>query len=112
MAQPKETRARQHLLLQGFTLYTMEAADALRAVGSKTLEDPSHAWAVELPDNYVQCHVSGEKIILPLDPAVILDARLRIEAAVMLGKTPPAEKLEAFPDELIQREAKRRGLIK
>jgi hypothetical protein len=67
---------------------------------------------VELPDNFVQCHVAGEKLILPLDPAVVRDARVRIEAAVTLGKAPPAEKLEAFPDELIQREARRRGLLK
>jgi hypothetical protein len=33
---------------------------------------------------------------------------MRIEAAVALGKAPPAERLEAFPDELIELEAKRR----
>ena len=112
MPQSAETRARQHLLFQGFTLYTMEAADALRQVGSKTLDNPEHAWAVELPDNFVQCHVAGQKVIVPLEPAIVRDVRMRLEAAIITGSAPAAEKLEAFPDELIRREAKRRGLLK
>lgn len=52
--------------------------------------------------------VSGVTLFEPLTEERVLDARQRIEAAIALGKQPPAEKLEAFSDEAIAFEAKRR----
>jgi len=112
MAQSKETRALQHLLLQGFTLYTSEAADALRARGPSSLDDPAHAYAVVLGSGMVQCCWGGAQLLVPLATDDVRDARLKLETAVTLRLAPPVEKLEAFPDELIQREAKRRGLLR
>lgn len=132
-------RALQHLLVQGFTLYTAPAAVCTRLVDRALLDDPAHAWAVyftpgairwtgALPVDdplrdvfgeaavlsgapatpHVVCHTQGGRLLLPLEVNDVRDARLRVEAGVALGKAPPAERLEAFPDELIEREAKRR----
>jgi hypothetical protein len=137
--QSPETRATQHLLVQGFTLYPCAAAVCSRLTARGLLDDPSHAWAVlcdsrsldwtaMLADDdplkplfvdaavrsatpttpHVVCHTQGGWLLLPLVTVDVRDARMRIEAAVALGKAPPAERLEAFPDELIEREAKRR----
>lgn len=141
--QSHETRAIQHLLIQGFTLYTCTAAVCTRLVSRAVLDDPAHSWVVICGPNSLQwtamlqeddplrshlaeaavrsadpktphvvCHTAGSTLLVPLTVADVHDARLRIEAAVILGKSPPAEKLEAFPDELIEREAKKRGLLK
>jgi hypothetical protein len=57
---------------------------------------------------HVVCHTQGGWLLVPLTVTDVRSARMRIEAAIALGKAPPAERLEAFPDEMIQREAKRR----
>jgi hypothetical protein len=137
--QSPETRATQRLLVQGFTLYPCAAAVSTRLVARSVLDDPGHAWAVlcdsrsldwtaMLPEDdplkaqlaeaavrsadpaapHVLCHTQGGLLLVPLGPDT-LNARMRIEAAVALGKVPPAERLEAFPDELIELEAKRRA---
>jgi hypothetical protein len=138
--QSPETRATQHLIIQGFELYSCAAAVATRFVARHLLDAPAHPWAVVcgidalqwvamLPEDdplkaelgeaavrssnpktpHVLCHTQGERLLVPLVVTDVRDARMRIEAAVMLGKAPPAERLEAFPDELIEREAKRRA---
>lgn len=138
--QPPETRARQHLLLQGFTVYPCHAAVCVALIARSVLDNPSHPWAIELDadaqrwtsmllddDNsplaqnmrqgallagagspHVLTHTLGGLLLTPLVVADVREARMRIEAAVTLGKAPPAERLKAFPDELIEREAKRR----
>lgn len=131
--------AQQHLLVQGFTLYTAPAAVCTRLVQRELLDDPSHAWAVyftvdalmwtphlaaddPLRDIFAEaairsrlpatphavCHTLGGRLIVPLDVGHARDARMRIEAAIALGKAPPAERLDAFSDEHIEREAQRR----
>jgi hypothetical protein len=140
--QSTETRATQHLLVQGFTLYTCAAAVATRLVAPRLLDGPEHTWAVlfdasslgwcaQLPKDdrliehfaeaavrssnpktpHVLCHTLGDFLVLPLDVTDVRHARMLIESAVALGKAPPAERLEAFPDELIEREAKRRAKV-
>jgi hypothetical protein len=136
--QSPETRATQRLLVQGFILYPCAAAVSTRLVARSLLDDPNHAWAVlcdsrsldwtamladddplkaQLAEAAVRstsgaphalCHTQGGLLLVPLGPDT-LNARMRIETAVALGKAPPAERLEAFPDELIEREAKRRA---
>lgn len=137
--QAPETRAMQRLLVQGFTLYPCAAAVSTRLVERGLLDDPAHAWAVVcdsrslswtamLPDDdplkvqlaeaamrsadpqtpHALCHTQGGLLLVPLGPDT-LNARMRIEAAVALGKAPATERLEAFPDELIEREAMRRA---
>src|SRR3972149_1264090 len=81
MAQSKETRALQHLLLQGFTLYTSEAADALRARGPSSLDDPAHAYAVVLGSGMVQCCWGGAQLLVPLATDDVRDARLKLGTA-------------------------------
>jgi hypothetical protein len=134
------TRATQHLLVQGFTLYTCAAAVATRLVAPELLDEPEHPWAVlfdsssldwtamlpegdplraELAESavrsadpktpHVLCHVSGARLMVPLMPADVRDARMRIESAVTLSLSPPPERLEAYPDELIEAEARRRA---
>lgn len=138
-------RAMQHLLVQGFTLYTAEAAVCMLLRGSPTLANPDHAWAClfdksswEFTDSMLgsvndavyqvfaaaaetckQQNVEGALVctqgvsmFVELLPAEMLGIRMKIETAIILGKQPPLEKLEAFGDEAIQREAKRRGLLK
>lgn len=140
MKQSPETRALQHLLLQGFMLYSLPAAVCTRLHARHLLDDPGHAWAVVCGDNglgwtsqlasddpllgdlvdaamrsadpktpHVLCHTAGSRLIVPLATTDVRDARLRIEAAVALGKQPAPERLEAFPDALIEREARRRA---
>lgn len=134
----EQTRALQHLLVQGFTLYTAAAAVATRLMDRAILDDPDHAWAVtfervslihtaKLDESdplaapfadaavrganktpHVICHTQGGTLLVPLLVGDVRSARMRIEAAIALGKAPTAERLEAFPDELIEREAKRR----
>jgi hypothetical protein len=144
MENTTNTRALQHLLVQGFTLYTAEAATSMLLGGSTTLADPAHAWAVEfdasswkhtdtllgnVPEAVYQVfaaaaetckqqqtsgvltHTQGASLFSRLLPADVAGVRMKIETAVILGKQPPTEKLEAFGDEAIQREAKRRGLL-
>ena len=138
--QDPTTRARQHLLIQGFTLYTCEAAVAMLALSSGTLSDPSHAWSVEFDERsllytsllppgspfaaelaegavaaaggarHVLNHTQGGLLLVPLDVGDVRDSRMRIEAAVALGKAPPVEKLQAFGDEMLLAEARKRGL--
>ncbi len=141
--QSPETRAMQHLLVQGFELHTAAAAVCSRLVAPQVLDDPQRAWAVlfdsrsidwtaQLPEGdplrdsfaeaavrsadpstpHVLCHTRGGRLLAPLAVTDVRDARMRIEAAVALGKSPPAERLEAFPDELIEREAARRSKLR
>lgn len=141
--QSPEIRATQHLLVQGFTIYSCAAAVCTRLTAPRLLDDPSHAWAVlcdsrslewtsMLPEGdplkadlgeaavrsadpmtpHVLCHTQGGRVLVPLMATDVRDARMRIEAAVALGKAPAAERLEAFPDELIEREAARRSKLR
>ena len=134
------TRAKQHLLVQGFTLYTAESAVCTRLVSRELLDDPSSTWAVlfdarsldwtaQLAEDdllaedfgaaavrssgsggvHVLCCTAGARLLVPLTVADVRSARMRIEAAVAANMAPPAERLEAFPDELIEREARRRA---
>lgn len=144
MPQDPTTRARQHLLLQGFTIYPCHAAVCVALVARGVLGDPGRAWAIEfgadsqrwtsmLPNDddsllaqsmrqaalmasadspHVLTHTRGGLLLTPLAVTDVREARMRIEAAVALGKTPAAERLEAFPDELIEREARRRARAK
>lgn len=57
---------------------------------------------------HVVCHTQGAYALLPMVVADVRDARMNIEAAVALGKSPPTDRLEAFSDDAIEREAKRR----
>lgn len=132
--QSPETRATQHLLVQGFTLYPCAAAVCTRLVAPSVLDEPNHAWAVlfdadsmrwvamlpegdRLRDVFLEaaarggviCHAQGGLLGLPLVVTDVRDARMRIEAAVALGKAPPAERLEAFSDEALARESERRA---
>lgn len=140
MKLPAQTKAMQHLIVQGFTLYPCAAAVTTRLVAPSLLDDPQHAWAVlfdasaqrwlaMLPKDdplastfgeaalrstvtpHAVCQTMGERLVVPLDPGdqVLRTARVRIEGAVTLAKAPPTERLEAFPDELIEREAARRA---
>jgi hypothetical protein len=131
-------RALQHLLVQGFTLYTCPAAVCTRLAAPALLDSLEHAWAVTfdadsqrwvaaLPEidslssvfveasikavatPHVVCHTQGETLVLPLEATDVRQARMRIESAVILKLAPPVERLEAYPDELIEREAKRRA---
>lgn len=139
----EKCRALQHLLVQGFTLYTTAAAVGVRLLDSGILDNPEHAWAIQfdrrslehtsrLPESdplratfadaavrsaapdaqHVVCHTQGALLMVPLKVADVRTARMRIEAAIALGKAPPAERLEAFPDELIEREAARRVALR
>jgi hypothetical protein len=141
--QSPEIRARQHLIVQGFTTYTCTAAVCTRLVDPQVLDDPEHAWAVlfdsrslrwtsMLPEGdplrnsfaeaavrsaapgnpHALCRAAGSTLLVPLVVTDVLNARMRIEAAVALGKVPPAERLSAYPDELIEREAARRAKLK
>lgn len=110
MPQKLKTRALQHLIIQGFKLYTNEAADALRSIGPSALDDPDHAWAVLLGEGMVQCSWGGVQMLIPLTPDDVRDALLKLETAVTLSIAPAVERLQAFPDELLQREMKRRRL--
>lgn len=142
--QDDQTRARQHLLVQGYTLYTAEAAVSLLLLGSTTLLDPEHAWAVEMDQTSwnhtdrllgqvdsplqqllsasaetcrqggqpgVLLHTQGATMLTQLRTNDVRNSRMTIEQAVILGHQPPTEKLQAFGDEAIQREAQRRGII-
>lgn len=134
-----DCRAKQHLLVQGFTLYTCEAAVCTRLLAPAILDDPAHTWAVLFnsksqyytaqlrPDDgllqafseaalraatgapQVLCSAQGETLLLPLEVTDVRSARVRIEAAVVMKLSPPAERLEVYPDELIEQEAKRRA---
>lgn len=110
MPQHPQTRALQHLLIQGFTLYTDEAATAMRAQGGSSLDNPNHAHAIVMRGGVVQCFWGGMQLMVPLEVNEVRDARLKLETAVTLQLAPPTEKLEAFPDEMLRRELKRRKL--
>jgi hypothetical protein len=131
--------AQQHLLVQGFTLYTVPAAVCSRLVARALLDDPGHTWAVYCTGDalswtahlaeddplraifaeaavrstrpappHVICHTQGSTLLVPLTTADVRGVRMRIEAAIALGKAPPAERLEAFSDEYVEREAEKR----
>lgn len=132
--------AMQHLLVQGFTLYTAPAAVCTRLAARTLLDNPAHAWAVYFAGDalhwtghlaeddplrqifadaavratrpgppHVVCHTRGSTLLVPLDVAHARDARMRIEGAIALGAAPPPERLEAFSDEMIEREAQKRA---
>lgn len=131
-------RALQHLLVQGFTTYPYTAAVCTRLLLREVLDDPNHPWAVTfdaraqqlvsqmkeddplLPvfaeaalksvsgGRHVVCATQGGTICVPLEVADVKSVRMRIEAAVAMRMSPPPERLSAYPDELIEQEAKRR----
>lgn len=133
-----ETRALQHLLVQGFTLYPARAAICTRLVDKSILDNPGHVWAVffeqpltfALPEEdglaqiffqaaqsatsqqVVICHSQGSYLLVPLTVTDVREAKMKIDSAVAVGMAPPEEKLEAFPEELIEREYKRRQKLK
>lgn len=133
-------RALQHLLVQGFTLYTVPAAVCTRLVDRALLDDPAHAWAVYFTAGaivwtgrlglddplrevfgdaavrsgtpttpHVVCQTQGGRLLLPLEVTDVREARMRIEAAVMVGKPPPEADLDAIPEPLLERELRRRA---
>lgn len=133
-------RAVQHLILQGFTLYTARAAVCTRLAKDTILDDPSHTWAVifdnssssaihKLEDSdplkstfsdaairsmhptnqMVVCSTLGVGLLLPLEVDYVRDAKMKIQSAIARGKAPTADKLESFPDELIEQEFNRRN---
>lgn len=58
---------------------------------------------------HVVCKHQDSFLITALDPAgPVSTAMERIKGAIEAGKAPPAERLEAFSDEMIERERKRR----
>jgi hypothetical protein len=57
---------------------------------------------------HVICQAAGSRMVLPLDAIDVRDARVRLEAATTLKLAPPAERLEAYPLELLQRELRKR----
>jgi len=136
-----DIRATQHLLIQGFAIHYAPAAVCTRIVARGLLDNTEAPWAVVFyrgaltwtagmaaddplaaefaeaavraeTEPMVLCQVAGGRLLLPLTVADVKDARMRIEAAVALELAPPAERLEAFPDELIQREAERRSKLR
>jgi hypothetical protein len=56
----------------------------------------------------VICQTAGSRMLLPLDVVDVRDARIRLEAATTLKLAPPAERIEAYPLELLQRELRKR----
>lgn len=136
-------RALQHLLVQGFTLYTAPAAVCTRLAGARQiLDEPQHSWAVTfdsesigwssmLSDDdplktqfdeaavrsarprepHVVCHAEGERIICPLTVDDVRDVRMTLEAAIALQRA-PARELQAIPDDLLERELRRRELVR
>lgn len=57
----------------------------------------------------VLCHVAGDYLLVPMEVNEVRGIRLRIEAAVIRGKPPSPEKLEAFSDEMLEAELAKRG---
>lgn len=107
--QSPTTRALQHLLVQGFTLFTDEAAQALRDAGKPLENRPGLAYAIVIGRS-VQCCLGGQQLLIPLEVEHVRDARLKLETAITLQLAPPTQALDAYPDELLQREMKRRKL--
>jgi hypothetical protein len=56
-------------------------------------------------------HTQGAWLLMPLDVASVRGARMRIEEAVIRGLQPPTDKLQAFGDEQLLQEARRRKLV-
>lgn len=83
MIQSAETRARQHLLVQGFTLYTCEAAVSMLMLDTKTLKDPGHAFAIEVPTGSVSFTGLLTNELEPRELVVVLQS-----AAVQAGTIP------------------------
>lgn len=138
MPQSKETRAIQHLLVQGFEILPCYAAVSTLLVAPSRLHSgtpiaiccgaESSAWAEMLPDDeplkeairaaaqlgaeapHAVCCAQGACLVVALDPAgPVRDALARIRGAIETGRAPPAEKLEAFGDEALEAEYKRRA---
>lgn len=131
-------RALQHLLVQGFTLYTCPAAVCTRLAAPLVLE--THPWAVTFEssgsaewcaqlkeddplrarmleasqgatkkDPTVLCHFEGFYLALPLEVNEVRHAAARLEVAKNLAVEPPsAEGLQALPSEILEQELKRR----
>lgn len=132
------TRALQHLLIQGFTPYTCAAAVSLRLVSSSSLD--THPWAVVmdgqgsrdwctlLPEEdplrplmfqaaenssstspTVLCHLQGTFLIIPLTVDEVRHAGSRLEVAKNLNVTPPSlDGIKAIPLDVLEQEMKRR----
>jgi|SRR6187551_18821 len=57
---------------------------------------------------HVVVQAAGSRMVLPLDILDVRDARIRLEAATTLKLAPPADRLEAYPLELLERELRKR----
>lgn len=138
MTQSKETRALQHLLLQGFEVLPCYAAVAtllfdrsviLNRSWAVVCDNNSVAWVNRLPDNeelkvilsecasktvttgqqHVVCCIQGVCLVTELDPSgTVREAKMRILGAIEQNRMPPVEKLEAFGDEALEAEIERR----
>lgn len=132
------TRAIQHLLVQGFTPYTCPAAVCTRLGAPIVLE--THPWAIifessgsaewaarlleddplrahmvgaaqgaSLATPKVLCHWDGVYLALPLAVDEVRHARARLEVAKNLGVEPTSlEGLAAVPEDVLRLELKRR----
>jgi hypothetical protein len=139
MTQSKETRAIQHLLLQGFDVLPCYSAVCTLLVDRTQLDNPARLWAVicdrdsltwitRLPETepfreglldcatkassgqqHVLCCLQGVLLVTELEPSgPARDARARLQGAIEQGQRPPVEKLEAFGDEAVEAEFRRR----
>jgi hypothetical protein len=131
-------RALQHLLVQGFTLYTCPAAICVRMCAPLVLE--AHTWACYFVDSgaidwcsrldeadpwravmmeaaegatpktpLVLCHFDAMFLALPLQVDEVRHAKARLEVAKNLDVEPPSlEGVRAIPDDVLELELKRR----
>ncbi len=133
-------RALQHLLVQGFTLYTCPAAVCTRLGAPLIME--THPWAVYFESGAVEwcaqlkdddplrarmaeaasqatkkdpwalCHFEGVYLALPLAVDEVRHARARLEVAKNLSVEPPSiEGVMAIPDDILELELKRRRKV-
>jgi hypothetical protein len=128
-------RALQHLLVQGFTLYTTPAAVCIRRSVPNVLDGhswaivldaASQAWLQHLPEedvlrpllvaaatgtSRVLCHLEGVYLDLDLEVDQVRHAHSRLEVAKNLSVEPPSlDGIMAIPEEVLQQELKRRKL--
>jgi len=137
MSQNANTRALQHLLLQGFTPYTCQAAVCTRLQAPLVLE--THPWAVVMERGAalwcgrlldddpmrprfleaaegasqaqprVLCHYDGIFLALPLVVDEVRHAQARLEIAKNLSVVPTSlDGLAAVPDDILKLELRRR----
>jgi hypothetical protein len=138
MSKDLTCRIQQHLLVQGFTLYTGLSATCTRLMVPAALDNHSWAaligkdslpWVQQLKDDdvlknhfitavnmantnkniSVLCHYKGNYLIIPPDVSEVRHAIERlIKAAELNVPVPPIENIRAIPDSILQAELKRR----